>query len=335
MIEYIEKVWLPMGVRQQWAVYFTSLNLNFGAKTTSPSESGNNTIKSYLLNGRGSFLTVYKALSEMTQAQSKIYDEALANDRARIPMRFLGQEYLGELPCAISFHALKLIEQEHAIALKAIPSRSRPYATIQALGDCRAEVCKMRGQYGLPCRHEIARKMNNKEGLRLDEVHQHWHLESRLEDENRYASLKNPLPAPRGRGRPKKTKKKNSCAQSSSRVAPLAQGVSRLQPDIRRDRSAFEMRPEPEQPDVATAGELLGVTVVRPQAVATASASNRQDGGNGQGQRNTQQTQDEAILSLLQPTRRSARTVKPSRTAAEAEETARLVAGAGKRRRLN
>jgi len=52
--------------------------------------TGNNTIKFYLLSGRGSFLTVYKALSEMTQAQSKIYDEALANDRARIPMRFLG-----------------------------------------------------------------------------------------------------------------------------------------------------------------------------------------------------------------------------------------------------
>jgi hypothetical protein len=300
---------------KQWAAYYTSQNLNFGQRTTSPAEGGNSSIKGFLLNGRGSFFTVYQALTQLTDHQAKLYDEKQASERVKIPMRYLGQEYLGELPRAISFHALTLLEKEHAIALKAIPATSRPHATIRALGNCEAEKCTMRQHFGLPCRHEIARKMLAKEPLELEDVHKRWRLSTRLEDELPYANLKNPLPAPQGRGRPKKTTGKRGAA---SRVLPPARGTSRLQPSVRRYRSQFEMDI---QPEVEAAAELLGVTVVRPPTAPRPVEQPAQDAPAPEGQ----EEQGE------QP-RRSGRALRPSRAAAEAAETARL--GGSKRRRV-
>jgi hypothetical protein len=229
----------------------------------------------------------------------------------------LGKDWLGELPRAISFHALLLLEKEHVVALKAIPSRSRPQATINALGDCVPLNCTIRGQFGLPCRHEIARKELARDGFVLADVHQRWHLSSRLEDDNQYARLKNPLPAPRGRGRPSKNKKN---ANSSSQV-PSAHQLPTIQPSLRRDPSGFEYTTQPETGDSLSAG----VTVVRPSQPQVPTPRPSRDVVERQDKQTRHQKQDEEILELLQPTRRSQRQSKPSRAAVEAAETIAVV----------
>ncbi|KAJ4306938.1 hypothetical protein N0V88_000311 [Collariella sp. IMI 366227] len=49
IIQYLEETYIP--VVQEWAACYTSRNLNFGHRTTSPVESANRYLKSFLIRG--------------------------------------------------------------------------------------------------------------------------------------------------------------------------------------------------------------------------------------------------------------------------------------------
>lgn len=222
---------MPPSIRKQWAQYQVRQNPNFGGRTTSPVESSNFNIKSYLLNGRGNFLTVYKALCEMVKHQYKLYNEKVASEQVKIATRYLTWSWMGELPRNILFYALARVENEHAAALKAIPAPSRPRASMRDIGECKNTTCTERIQWGLPCRHEIAQKILAGEDLHLRDVHPRWLLESRMEASNPYSRIKDPLPAPSTRGRPKGAKNKGPNTPKGRR-APTA--VSTASPGRRQ-----------------------------------------------------------------------------------------------------
>jgi hypothetical protein len=105
-------------------------------------------------------------------------------------MRYLGQEYLGQLPTAISHKALEDIAKQKEQAMKGIAALSRPNATVAAIGRCEG-VCSIREQCGLPCKHLIAERILQGKCLTLDDVDPHWHLQVRLDQIDPYTRIRN------------------------------------------------------------------------------------------------------------------------------------------------
>lgn len=245
ILSYLRTTLLPC--KDEWAEYLIKQYANDGMRTTSPNESSNYNLKSYLITGRNNLFRLYNALDQMTQNRYIGYKERLAMERTKIQLTYLGQEYLGQLPTAISWWSLRAIANQHARAMKAIPSPSRPNATLAALGDCTPDKCTVRQQFGLPCAHLIAQKKLAGESLVLGDVDPHWHLEVRLDELDPYTRIRNPLPVP-PKGRPRGSgddlaprRRRRGRRKKKSRTMPQARGHSRLAASIRRQRSGFEM----------------------------------------------------------------------------------------------
>jgi len=69
----LEKIWLP--VRHQWATCYTRFYRKFGARVTSPTESTNLNVKSFLVNGRAGILRLIEALQALAQRQMTILED--------------------------------------------------------------------------------------------------------------------------------------------------------------------------------------------------------------------------------------------------------------------
>ncbi|EAQ85464.1 hypothetical protein CHGG_09478 [Chaetomium globosum CBS 148.51] len=118
ILQYLQAEWLPL--REQWAEYCTRRHLNFSQSVTSQTESSNFNIKSYLVTGKSDFLRLTKALKEMCQNQHRNYNQEVAKQMTRIKMDYLHQDYLGDLPQAVSLKALEHITREKRHAQKAL-----------------------------------------------------------------------------------------------------------------------------------------------------------------------------------------------------------------------
>jgi hypothetical protein len=71
IIEYLQTTYLP--VRHQWANCYIKKYPNFGQRVTSPIESSNKDIKSYLIHGTSSLLHLSQAMEEMIDNKRRTY----------------------------------------------------------------------------------------------------------------------------------------------------------------------------------------------------------------------------------------------------------------------
>jgi len=260
LINYIANKLMPC--KEEWAQYYIKWYPNYGIRTTSANESTNYNIKSYLISGRNNLFRLFTSIQELCIDRLAKYNETLAKELTSTLMIYLGQEYLGHLPTQISRKALDLIAREKRQAMKAVPTPNRRNVTMAVLGACEG-ICSIHRQYGLPCKHVIARRIMAGEALTLEDVDSYWHLTLRRDQVDPYSQIRNPLPAPRGKGRPREDgvdaaqqdyqeepiqppqpQHQPSPRRGSrvrTRTLPKARGRARLAPSIRRRRSNFEM----------------------------------------------------------------------------------------------
>jgi len=197
LLQYLQASWLPL--REQWAEHCTRRHLNFGQGTTSQTEASNFNIKSMLITGKSDLLRVTKALREMCQNQLRNYNQAVAQQNTRIKRDYLHQEYLGDLPLAISLKALEWISLEKRHAQKALNDAiARGSDEVPACDNS----CTTWLQFRLPCRHTIHQRLKNKEPLTLQDLDPRWLLNARIDEQERYLRIRDPLPAEQRRGRP-------------------------------------------------------------------------------------------------------------------------------------
>ncbi|KAK0741365.1 hypothetical protein B0T18DRAFT_229739 [Schizothecium vesticola] len=251
-----------MSCCDQWANYYIRHYRNFGVRTTSPTESNNLSIKSYLLNGRSSAHSLILASHHLTQEQVRQNVEEMAKQALRARHDFLHRPWLGGLPLKVSYKALDLIVQEYRYANAAIPSN--PASQTRPLAPCRPDTCTATIQYSIPCRHDIHAKLAGGERLELREVHTHWHLQMSLIERDKYLEIQEPKIVENRKGRPKnstrplsedlgiastpRTPGSQRQKTPGSTPGPPRGSAPCLQPSIRRIYSAFETAEEPQPP---------------------------------------------------------------------------------------
>ncbi|KAK3364103.1 hypothetical protein B0T25DRAFT_430655, partial [Lasiosphaeria hispida] len=127
ILRYLEETYLPPGVMEQWAGCHINKRLNFGQRTTSPVESVNRLLKSYLISGHHTVLQVVKQSFVMAQDMERSIDQATKDQQNRIRYGFLGQDWLGKAPYNVSFKALSMVDKQHLIMLSAVPTKAKPH----------------------------------------------------------------------------------------------------------------------------------------------------------------------------------------------------------------
>lgn len=197
ILTYLAEQWLPL--REQWAGCYTSSYKNFGQRTTSPTESSNKMIKSYLLTGTSNLLELFKAIRQLVNDQQNRYYDELAGQRSRMKRHFEGpgKAALEDLPGRLSHIALeKVYEQFKAAVVSIRRAVAQPNAP-------RPPPCRRRfaAQYGIPCQHIIQRRIQDDIRLSKYDFDPHWWIDEEL-PANPLSQVREPLVV-QGRGRPR------------------------------------------------------------------------------------------------------------------------------------
>ena len=210
ILQYLRETWIPY--KEQWAGCYINRNLNFGQRTTSPVESVNRYLKSFIITGRSSVLDCVKQSLEMVKAMESNIDEALKDERNRLRFDFLGKDWLGDAPYNVSAKALNLVTKQRQIMLGAIPTKTKPNPT--PLVDCTHRV---RAQYGLPCSHELLERHREKSPLTRDDFHRFWWLKRGLAAEDPLLRIQEFDVVTTLKGRPRRS----TAFASNGRKAPI------------------------------------------------------------------------------------------------------------------
>lgn len=148
ILQYLEDTWMP--VVEQWAGSYINKYLNFGQRTTSPVESVNRYLKSFIITGRSSVREAVLQSLEMVAAMEENIKQGIKAERNRLQYDYLGTDWLGSAPYNVSQKALGMVTKQYRMMLGAVPSRTRPSPT--PLSDCTGSFMK---QYGIPCSHDL------------------------------------------------------------------------------------------------------------------------------------------------------------------------------------
>ncbi|KAK2005249.1 hypothetical protein LZ32DRAFT_546460 [Colletotrichum eremochloae] len=247
MLQYLHTTYLPL--RAQWARCFIRKYQNFGIRVTSGTESSNNNIKSYLLNGLSHLYRLIDVMQEMIGDQELRFRQACAQDEVLTGREYIGSrfEYLGELRTMLSSKCLMLIGKQYRLARKAMPSGKRPFPA--PLGVCGLD-CTVSVQLGIPCYHKIYSKILDSATFSKWEVHPRWRLRE-TSSSNPYRRILDPKIAVSLCGRPKNTMQpvpsqlalpKESQSASQARTAHSSQstgGKKRGRPPGSRNKSTL------------------------------------------------------------------------------------------------
>jgi hypothetical protein len=166
ILDYIEETWMP--VVEEWAGCYINQALNFGQRTTSPVESINRYLKSFVVNGNSTVLAVVRQSCRMVESMEQRIRDATLKDQNTLKRTYLGQVWLGKTPYNVSGRALEKITKQWTIAQGAIPTALHP--TPDALQPCSQ---RFTAQYGIPCSHTLLDRYNNKA---LSLVKEDFHL---------------------------------------------------------------------------------------------------------------------------------------------------------------
>ena len=167
-------------LRSQWAGYCIRQYQNFGARTTSPNESSNGSIKSYGLSARSSLTEILTTSKEFTNRCFTTYSENLNLSSERVVLQYFDMEWLGKSALILTRYALDLLVEQHQKMLGEVASKnSKKQLFARQLPPCTNS---FRRQYGLPCAHEMLVRYQENQAVLVypDEAHPFWHLQQRL-----------------------------------------------------------------------------------------------------------------------------------------------------------
>lgn len=141
---------LKMPYRTEWANCYTKEYFNFGVRITSPTESNNKLLKSFILDGRSDLLLINQALEAMVTNMEIVYVQTIACDNFKQRTDWMGRKWLGDVPVTCSIAAIKKLSDAYREAFKYLPTMAYPFPP-------RKPQCLhgLRNQHGLPCWCEI------------------------------------------------------------------------------------------------------------------------------------------------------------------------------------
>lgn len=161
ILSYLRDIYLPL--KREWAVCYTRYNCNLGLTSTAPVESSHGSIKTYSLSRRTELDQLEEATAKQTLDKYRKYKDKIAESASLVRQKYLGKEWLGDLPLAISRWGLDLLHGIYQKALESLKDKSR------SLCPCTGST---RIQYGLPCAHELVELMKAKKALTKADVSQ-------------------------------------------------------------------------------------------------------------------------------------------------------------------
>ena len=166
--------------RELWAGYLTRQYLNFGARTTSPNESSNGSIKSYGLSSHTSLVDLLAVSRKFVDDRRTAYKESLDSSAERVVMQYIDMAWLGKSPLSLTRYAIELLVDQYQKMLGEVVSglpRRRRFA--KPLPPCTNT---FRRQFGLPCAHDLLELYDRGVEVLVDtrEIHPFWHLEEHL-----------------------------------------------------------------------------------------------------------------------------------------------------------
>lgn len=258
IIWYISKEY--MGWRDQWAKCFIDRYRNFGQRVNSPVETAHKDVKSYLVTGTGDLLHLHEAIVQMLRRKERDYNQKAAEMMMRQRRQYMQQEWLGMLPIQITYRAVDLLAKQHRFAVAAMPSPTRE---VVPLRPCQKRFSQ---QYGLPCSHDILRRLQVSQPLEKEVIHPRWWLEKPLDLMEPLLRIRDPNVVENLRGRPRLPSNKkltipsslrsqepeNSPTETTQSTQPRQprqprqsqQTTRRLNPSVRRTLSQAELETE-------------------------------------------------------------------------------------------
>ncbi|KAK4234582.1 hypothetical protein C8A03DRAFT_47126 [Achaetomium macrosporum] len=154
IITYLEETY--MTVVQDWATCYTNRRLNFGLRTTSPVESANRYLKTFLVFGNSNIAQVVEQTFNMVAEMKRTIDEEPQHQKNHSRREYMGKAWLGNTALMIANKGLQLANREHRYMLSAVPSRAQPNP--DPLPPCSGGFTR---QYEIPCRHTMLERHNN------------------------------------------------------------------------------------------------------------------------------------------------------------------------------
>ena len=122
LLHYLETTYMVPGIVNQWATCYTNRHLNFGHRTTSPVESVNRNIKSFLINGNSTIRQVIIQSTSMIKSMKEAIDESRNEQKRRIKRGYLHRQWMGDARYNVAYLALKRVDQQYHIMLGAVDS---------------------------------------------------------------------------------------------------------------------------------------------------------------------------------------------------------------------
>jgi len=161
ILAYIRTTYIP--IVAQWAGYCICRIMNFGQRTTSPTECCNRKVKSYLVNANCSIYALFEAIGLMIDDTERVFKAQVREQKRRAKFDHLERTWLSPAARAVSWKALDLVVKQYRSLLGDLTGQS-------PLQHC---IGSFNTQFGIPCAHQLQQKHGEDDSQAADQ----WHLE--------------------------------------------------------------------------------------------------------------------------------------------------------------
>mgnify|MGYP003622928318 CR=1 FL=1 len=171
----------------EFAIWAIKRYRNFNIKSTSRLEGLHAQLKCYLINRLGSLKRLGDAIREWTFHKKNEYLKKLEQQGQKTKSIYKVTEILSLVVLDISWKALDEIWHQYT-----------PVLDVFEEGSDLPSICTgdYRRQWGLPCRHELWRRLESRQRLVLDDISPHWHLRREIpltEEERKAQTVLDPV----------------------------------------------------------------------------------------------------------------------------------------------
>ena len=180
IVVYLATTYWPL--REEWAVSYTNQYRNYGIRTTSRSESAHAELRNVLVNPMTSLLGVFEAIQLLVRRKEEVYEAKVAREATSCRDVFRRNALLTPIAEKVSWKGLQLIHSQSLWARRHMLDGNDPSFCYLRYND----------QFGLPCVHQLIRRMRLQEDergnkvvevikpLSLDEIDGQWVLKKDL-----------------------------------------------------------------------------------------------------------------------------------------------------------
>lgn len=158
-VSYILSTYFPW--RKHFLECFTRQNRNFGVRATSRTEGSHKEVKSYLLNSRAELRFLASRVEQLVKDQEASYNAKKGEEATRQLGQYSSCRWMGDLRYRLSRKALGLVAQQHRICHSRVKSDLGQTASQRHREPPPECTGAFHQQFGLPCSHDIERKLRS------------------------------------------------------------------------------------------------------------------------------------------------------------------------------